>query len=205
MVGEELRERVLRRLEELRIGPVEAAKRVNGLERNYIRDLIEGKKRSFGSAKLSDVARALQWTIADLRGETPVDRDNVVSIPIVAFAGMVELADPENCLDPKSFPQRQFTDLPPGDWFATHVADDAMSRVSPRGAMIVVNRADKSLVNGKSYLVVIDQQVLYRAYQESPIAHLKPNSSSSDYELIYLQRKKNIRVIGRVARTLMDL
>jgi hypothetical protein len=62
----ELRERVERRLRELGIGPIEAAMSVPGLERNYIRDLVEGKKQSFAAAKIALVAQALRWAPEDL-------------------------------------------------------------------------------------------------------------------------------------------
>ena len=61
-----LRHRVEQRLRELKIGPVEAAQAVPGLERNYIRDLLQGKKESFSQSKSPLVAQALRWNLADL-------------------------------------------------------------------------------------------------------------------------------------------
>lgn len=68
MAINELRQRVVRRLRELKIGAVEAAQSVPGLERNYIRDLIQGKKESISQSKTPLVAQALQWAPADLLG-----------------------------------------------------------------------------------------------------------------------------------------
>lgn len=59
----QLRQRVIARLATLKTGAVEVAARVPGLERNYIRDLIEGKKESFNQAKLPAVAEALEWSV----------------------------------------------------------------------------------------------------------------------------------------------
>lgn len=62
-----LRERVQKRLEELDRSPITAAVEA-GLERTYIRDFVGGKKDSIRSDKYEQVARALDWTIADLLG-----------------------------------------------------------------------------------------------------------------------------------------
>lgn len=72
MEKNQLRQRVITRLTELDIGPVEAAERIPGLERNYIRDLVEEKKQSFSHAKMPLVAQALDWTMAELTGESPL-------------------------------------------------------------------------------------------------------------------------------------
>lgn len=69
MEKNELRQRVASRLRELNVGAVEAAQSVAGLERNYIRDLVEEKKGSFSHAKLPLVAQALRWTVSQLVGE----------------------------------------------------------------------------------------------------------------------------------------
>jgi hypothetical protein len=66
----ELVDRIRKRLKELDVGEVEAATSVEGLERNFIRDLLSGKKQSFSAAKAPLVAQALQWTEAELRGES---------------------------------------------------------------------------------------------------------------------------------------
>lgn len=54
-----LQEIVSTRLEELKLGPVEAAVQ-GGLERTYIRDIVVGKKQSVKTDKLALLARALQ-------------------------------------------------------------------------------------------------------------------------------------------------
>ena len=65
----ELREIVQIRLQQLEVGPVEAATAA-GLERTYIRDIVEGKKKSVRTDKLQALADALQLDAAALqRGE----------------------------------------------------------------------------------------------------------------------------------------
>jgi hypothetical protein len=57
-----------RQLRLLGRSPIEAAAK-GGLERNYIRDLVEGKKESIGMDKIDQVAKGLDWTRAELQGE----------------------------------------------------------------------------------------------------------------------------------------
>ena len=56
-----LKEVIERRLSELNRGPVEAAT-LAGLERNYIRDILDGKKKSVRQLGMSSLAKALDWT-----------------------------------------------------------------------------------------------------------------------------------------------
>lgn len=79
-------QRVERRLAEIGKGPVEAATAVEGLERNYIRDLLDGKKRSFSQSKIALVAKALQWTQAELIAD-PRRRSEPAghSVPLVGY------------------------------------------------------------------------------------------------------------------------
>jgi hypothetical protein len=60
-----LKEIVVKRLKELNMGPIQAAN-AGGIERTYIRDIIEGKKRSVRSDKLEGLARALRLDAAAL-------------------------------------------------------------------------------------------------------------------------------------------
>lgn len=54
-----LKEIVTQRLEELGLGPVEAAVQA-GIERSYIRDIVEGRKKSVRNDKIDGLARALK-------------------------------------------------------------------------------------------------------------------------------------------------
>lgn len=64
-----LKEVVELRLKQLDLGAVEAATKA-GIERTYIRDIVEGRKRSVRSDKLPDLARALKVNAEALsRGE----------------------------------------------------------------------------------------------------------------------------------------
>lgn len=64
-----LREIAIERLKELDLGPVEAAVKA-GIERTFLRDLVDGKKSTVTLMKMPDLAKALQLDAeALIRGE----------------------------------------------------------------------------------------------------------------------------------------
>lgn len=79
-----LQEIAIERLKELDLGPVEAAVKA-GIERTFLRDLVDGKKSTVTLKKMPDLARALQLDAdALIRGEVvPVDHpeDGVTPTP----------------------------------------------------------------------------------------------------------------------------
>jgi len=72
-----LRGRIEDRLAELGRSAIEAATK-GGLERNYIRDLIAGKKSSVSQKNLPKVAKGLDWTMTELIAEGRPDSVSVV-------------------------------------------------------------------------------------------------------------------------------
>ena len=78
-----LREIAIARLAELNISPIDAAKAA-GIERTFVRDLVEGKKGSVRSDKIPDLARALRLDAAALaRGE-------MVPLELESFAPLTD-------------------------------------------------------------------------------------------------------------------
>jgi phage repressor protein C with HTH and peptisase S24 domain len=94
MEKNQLQQRVIRRLTELDIGPVEAAERVPGLERNYIRDLVNDKKQSFSQSKLPLVAQALEWSVPDVLG-SPQHSNGTVNQPTKQSQRTIEKISPQ--------------------------------------------------------------------------------------------------------------
>ena len=92
-----LKEIVVKRLEELDMGPIAAAV-AGGIERTYIRDIIEEKKRSVRSDKLEGLARALRLDAAALaRNElVRVDGDKPARAPTGKSPGARPIGGPSN-------------------------------------------------------------------------------------------------------------
>lgn len=211
MAINELRQRVEKRLRDLDIGPVEAAQSVDGLERNYIRDLLEGKKESFNQAKLSVVAQALKWAVPDLMGEATPRKERgapkVQPVPLLDTVSAGKLKTPSSQIPVEDVPLLAFADLGRGDFFALRLEQDAdsMDRVSPPGSILVVNKADRELRHGKCYIFSIDGETTYKMWQDGEPGYLAPYSTNPIHKPVFIRRKRDFDVIGRVKRTVLDL
>jgi SOS-response transcriptional repressor LexA len=209
MENDELRQRIKGRLTQLKIGPIEAADAIPGLERNYINDFLKGKKRSFSSAKQPLVARALHWTVDDLLESAPrvvtASSPKINLVPLLDSVTAGRLASPASQIPVEKVPLLAFADLGRGEFFALRVEGDSMDRYSPEGSVIVVNKADRTLLNGKCYVFAIRGETTYKMWQGGDMPHLAPYSTNPVNKPIFFKRKGDLEVVGRVKRTLMDL
>lgn len=202
-------QRVERRLTDLGVGAVEAAARVPGLERNYIRDLLQGKKRSFSESKLPMVAQALNWTVQELRGEQddgrPVRRERVAQVPLLSWVSAGQLVDAESQILADDFERLAFAGLGRGEFFALKVEGDSMDRLSPEGSVIVVNRMERDAVVGRAYVFWHRTEgTTYKLWHADP-DYLEPFSTNPAHKPIFVKRKKDLEIVGRVRRTVLDL
>lgn len=102
-------------------------------------------------------------------------------------------------------PLLAFADLGRGEFFALRVEGDSMDRWSPDGSVIVVNRADREPVNGKAYVFFHKTEgTTYKLWHAEP-EYLEPHSTNPANKPIFIKRKKDLEVVGRVRRTVLDL
>lgn len=125
-------------------------------------------------------------------------------VPLLSWEVAENLVDAKSKLPLDGVDLLQMTDLGPGDFFALPVEDDSMDRYSPVGSMIVVNRADRELTPGRSYVASVSGDTLYRRWQPDP-DRLEPHSISGSHQTVYIKRRRDLGVIGRVYRTVRDL
>lgn len=97
-----------------------------------------------------------------------------------------------------------FSSLGRGDFFALQVAGDSMDRLSPDGSIIVINRADRQLIAGKAYVFSQRGEATYKLWEPEP-PHLAPYSTNPAHKPIFVVRKRDLEVVGRVRRTVLDL
>lgn len=84
-----LADKIQQRLIELDRNPFEAA-RVGGLERSFINDVLIGRKKSVSYDNLPLVAKALDWSLAELMD---IQVSTHAEIPIYGSAGAREVVD----------------------------------------------------------------------------------------------------------------
>ena len=120
----------------------------------------------------------------------------VTRVPLLS--SLSELANAEYA------PLLDVAGLESGKFIALRVTDDAMDRVSPPGSIIIVNRADRRLEQSRSYLFQIKGEALYRRWHADP-AYLDPFSTNPKHQPIFIRQRKDLDVIGRVYRTVLDL
>jgi phage repressor protein C with HTH and peptisase S24 domain len=142
-----LQEIVTQRLEQLGLGSVEAATR-GGMERTYIRDIVEGKKKSVRSDKMAELARALELDFASLsRGELKAigSQEAVGSeIPLMGYIGAGAEIEPEfEQVPPDGLEQIYVPFAMPAEMIALGVKGDSMLPAYRDGAIIIAYREQR--------------------------------------------------------------
>jgi len=210
MENNELRQRIKDRLAQLKLGPVEAAA-VAGLERTFLSDFLAGKKQSFSSAKQPLVAAALRWTVDELIGAPPKRTDRsaqkIALVPLLDSVTAGRLGSPSSQIPVEDVPLLAFADLGRGEFFALRVDGDSMDRLSPDGSTIVVNRRDRDLIGGKCYIFALRGGTTFKMWEPGEPGgppYLAPHSTNPIHKPI-LFKKRDLEVIGRVKRTVLDL
>lgn len=125
--------------------------------------------------------------------------------PLVAWVNAGKFADVQSQLPPRRLKLDIVRDLGPGDYFATKVEGDSMDRVSPPGSIIIVDRNDKVLVSGKYYVFAIGGKTTYKTYMSGDPPYLAPYTTNPTNPPIFIRKKSDIEIVGRVKRTLLDL
>lgn len=128
---------------------------------------------------------------------------NLLTVPVLAWVSAGAVSDIGSLSDAADH-HMVIADLPPGDYFATHVRGDSMDRVSPEGSRIIVNIADKTLVPGGFYIFSLRGETTYKAFQRDPVLRLEPFSTNPANKTIFLNGDGWF-VVGRVVRSYIDL
>jgi SOS-response transcriptional repressor LexA len=191
-----------------------AASRLAGLNpdaiRNIQRAVQSGRAGRVGvsTRTLAALAPVLGTTSAWLlEGKSEAADDGLMNgdakLPFVDWAQAGTFADADT---PLGF-ERRLGD-PFGRWprgyFATQVPDDAMNRLAPAGAYIVVDRHARSLVEGLSYLGELDGAVIFRRWFGDP-DRAEPYSTDPMCRTEFLTARRPWRIIGRVRRAIIEI
>lgn len=128
----------------------------------------------------------------------------IVSVPVVSWVSAGKLADPGTQIPVEDVPLLAFADLGRGDYFALKVEGDSMDRLSPEGSVIVVNRRERELIPGKAFVFSVRGDTTYKLWRAEP-DRLEPYSTNPANQAIFIKRQRDMQVIGRVRRTVLDL
>lgn len=126
-------------------------------------------------------------------------------VPILDWVTAGKLAEPRSQIPAEDVPLLAFADLGHGEFFGLKVTGTSMDRLSPEGSIIIVNRADKTLVSGKCYVFAVRGETTYKRWAGGDVPRLAPYSFDPIHEPIFVKKKRDLEVIGRVKRTVLDL
>lgn len=130
--------------------------------------------------------------------------ESVSYLPLISWVSAGKLTDAESQIPVQDAPILGFVDLGHGEFFALKVEGDSMNRVSPEGSVIVVNRLERQLINGKCYIFSLRGETTFKRWNADP-GYLEPDSTNPLNKPIFLKKSRDFDVVGRVLRTVLDL
>jgi SOS-response transcriptional repressor LexA len=188
-----------------------------GLSQQALADLVGMRQQGIVSIEAGDVARprrlielaaALQtseaWLLWREGPEVAAARAAVELVPLLDWVSAGRLVPPSSQIPLEDARLLPFSDFGRGEFFALRVEGDSMDRVSPHGSIIVVNKAERELVNGRAYVFAVRGEATYKLWHDDP-AYLQPFSTNPMHAPIFLKRREDLEVIGRVRRSVLDL
>lgn len=180
------------------LGPTKLAK-LTGYTKQDISRWAKGERKLLGPAA-ERIAPFLSTTPESL---VFPDRHQPHQIPLLSWVSAGRLAEPDGVVpaDVKEFVITN--DLPPGDWIALQVDGDSMDWIAPHGAIIIVNRHDKHLIDGQFYVFALPEGAsTFKRFRKGDPPRLQPYSHNPDHETIY--PSDGMKVVGRVRRVIFD-
>jgi SOS-response transcriptional repressor LexA len=198
--------RVLRKREALNMSQGVLAIRV-GMKQQGIANIEKGIVAR--PRLLRELAQALRTTGEWLLWEDGPDQvatepASIVQVPLISSITAGRLVDRQSQIPVEEVPLLAFADLGSGDFFALRVEGDSMDRLVPDGSIIVVNRADRTLVPDKAYVFMRRGETTFKLWRPDP-PHLAPHSWNGSHKPIFIKGKRDLEVIGRVRRAVLDL
>jgi SOS-response transcriptional repressor LexA len=147
-----------------------------------------------------------------LRGTREVDPPpvrpsrEIIRVPLLDRVPAGKLKAPISQLDIDESTLLPVADIGRGDFFALTVEGDSMDRIAPEGSTIIVNRAERTLVAGKPYVLSSRGEISFKIWKPSP-PRFAPASFNPVHEPIYVKTKEAAEgmVVGRVKRAIVDL
>jgi SOS-response transcriptional repressor LexA len=180
--------------------------------RNLRRAVKDGGRTGVSTATVAALAPVLKtsaaWLTEQIGPEDPAAATaplaDVRVVPLVSWVSAGKLADANSQIPVEDLPLFAFADLGRGDFFALRVVGDSMDRISPEDSIIIIDRDDQKPVPGKYYVFSVRGETTYKQWNADPEC-LLPLSTNASHKPFFIKRKKDLEVVGRVRRTVLDL
>ncbi|MCM2293063.1 LexA family transcriptional regulator [Allorhizobium sp. BGMRC 0089] len=143
-----------------------------------------------------------------LYGESENLERSDIDVPLVSMVSATNLRDQDGVSEHEIIRRIKVGELPKGDWVALQVEGDSMNRIAPDGAIILVDRSDDVLLDGRYYVFVLDGGAatfkMYRRASNGYPNRMVPYSTNPDHMAIPADRD-DLYVFGRVKRIIQDV
>jgi SOS-response transcriptional repressor LexA len=187
-------------MKRLGIGPTALAAEVGTTKQNIDRWARGERKLTVPWAE--KIAPVLQTTAGELLLS---DGGGIQRIPLLDWIQAGRLTNTRSQLPMEDVPLLAFADLGRGEFFALRVHGASMDRVSPDGSVIVVDKSDKTLLAGRFYVFAVRGATTYKRWQAGKPSYLAAFSTDPAEGPIFIEKRKDFEVVGRVRRTMLDL
>jgi len=127
-----------------------------------------------------------------------------VSVPIISWVSAGKLADSDTQIPADDWPRVSVAGLGNGEFFALRVSGNSMDRISPEGSLIIVNKRQRVLQDGKPYIFAVRGEATYKLWKSKP-PRLQPYSTDPVNDPIFIDRRNSLAIVGRVRRSIFDL
>lgn len=131
--------------------------------------------------------------------------DRILRVPVVSQVSASRLKQREGVTEADIERWVHVDGLEPGDWIALTVEGDSMDRIAINGAVIIVNRAEDRLVDGRFYVFRTEEgETTFKMYKSGPM-RLQPFSTNPEHFSTPVLDDASLYVFGRVRRVIQDV
>ncbi|NTF54387.1 hypothetical protein G6L12_05695 [Agrobacterium rhizogenes] len=143
-----------------------------------------------------------------LYGDNDNEDRNDLDVPLLSMVAAGNLRDQPGIMAKDVIRHIKIGELPPGDWVALQADGDSMNRVAPDGAILLVDRSDDRLIDGRYYIFSLGGggatfKMFRRADNQYP-NRMVPFSTNLDHMPMSADQD-DLYVFGRVKRIIQDV
>lgn len=203
--------RIKYRMNELGMNPAQVSKAA-GFAPTFVRDLLEGRKKSMRADSLQSLAEALKVTPAWLNGEGALHvaggstaatlRDDIAIVPIFdirASAGAGALVDDGQPTAFQPYREAELSRWNINDLAVIQVGGDSMWETLHDGDKVLVNRGERRIVKPGIYILGYEGELLVkRCQRDLNDGAVIVSSDNPAYQTFRVTDADRLDVLGRV-------